>query len=432
MTRPPTIRGPPAFLPVGSFYGTLAAVRELGRAGIPAAVADASLFAPALWSRFAATRMRSPPLRLSEPYLDWLRRAGRQRPGMVLLPTTDELAWLVAANAAELGRIFRIAHASEEVQLTLLDKCALSEAAAAAGVPTLPSRFPAGEDELLSCSSELPFPLVVKPRTQLFHRNHCKGSVVDDRASLVRAWRAFAAVGCADPVLLRRRPGLQLPFVQAYAPEVRRGVLSVVGFMESAEDIFVTRQVRKRVLDPRQLAIGLSFESGPEEPGVADSVRALCESVGYSGIFEAEFVWFEKAWRLIDFNPRFYGQMQLDIARGLPLAELAYLRALGERDAMRTLALAAADTAGGPQAHIHGLPLRIELALMRLSGSLGKGETRRWSEWLSATRTSKTDAVFDRFDRLPSLADALQTVYGYARHPRTLLRRLLARSPQRA
>ena len=49
------------------------------------------------------------------------------------------------------------------------------------------------------------------------------------------------------------------------------------------------------------------------------AVRRLCRELGYFGIFEVEFLWFDGRWAAIDFNPRLFNQIGMDIRRGMPL-----------------------------------------------------------------------------------------------------------------
>jgi hypothetical protein len=51
----------------------------------------------------------------------------------------------------------------------------------------------------------------------------------------------------------------------------------------------------------------------------------VCELSGYVGVFEAAFIRASTDPRLIDFNPRFFGQMRFDVVRGLPAPWRTYL-----------------------------------------------------------------------------------------------------------
>ena len=83
------------------------------------------------------------------------------------------------------------------------------------------------------------------------------------------------------------------------------------------------------------VGVGVCFESLPTDPVLSNAVRRLCRELGYFGIFEVEFLWFDGRWAAIDFNPRLFNQIGMDIRRGMPLPLLACLDAAGETAALR-------------------------------------------------------------------------------------------------
>src|SRR6266436_4705611 len=85
----------PALLTMPGYGGTLAAVRCLGRAGIPVTVASEAPALPAAWSRWTTRRVRCPRPRDARAFMDWLLRFGEREPGHVLYPTSDDLAYLL-------------------------------------------------------------------------------------------------------------------------------------------------------------------------------------------------------------------------------------------------------------------------------------------------------------------------------------------------
>jgi predicted ATP-grasp superfamily ATP-dependent carboligase len=397
-------------------------VRALGRAGIPVFVADSSWLAPARWSKYATRRLTCPTTRNVERYLEWLLAFGAACPGTALSPTSDELAWLFAANLPALQRDFRVVAPPLETLLEVLDKRRLHEACLRAGIPTLPGWFPADEGEVDRLSREIAFPVVVKPRTQLFHRTNSKGGIATDARSLRDLWRALVGSGCTEPGLRRSQPELAEPFVQAYAPGAGAGVLSLSGFVDRSGEVFVVRAARKVLLRPLQLSVGVWFEAAAVDPALAQSLRRLCRQVGYFGVFEAEFVSWKGSSQLIDFNPRFYGEMGFDQARGLPLAHLAYLTALGDDAAVRELAQQTNDEVPvGP--FVHGLALGIEAKVLSLRRAPAPEQRS-----LAAAREKRNgpllDFVRDDDDPFPALLDAGNIVAQYFRHPRSLIRLL--------
>jgi predicted ATP-grasp superfamily ATP-dependent carboligase len=61
---------PPILLTMADYYGTLAAVRSLGRLGVPITVAESKLLAPARWSRYVTRRVGCPDVSDSEAFLE--------------------------------------------------------------------------------------------------------------------------------------------------------------------------------------------------------------------------------------------------------------------------------------------------------------------------------------------------------------------------
>src|ERR1700691_225242 len=164
----------------GSYYGTLAAVRCLGRSGVRVTVADAERFAPASWSRHARSRERCPPVRPIGPFIDWLLEYGKRNPGEVLYAACDDLAWAFAERREELGEVYRLLTPAFDDVATLLDKGALHAACGAAGLTAPATWFPS-LDDLNSVAEQVTFPAIIKPRTQVRFSTMRKGSIVRSR-----------------------------------------------------------------------------------------------------------------------------------------------------------------------------------------------------------------------------------------------------------
>src|SRR5262245_34860116 len=97
---------PPALLTMANYNGTLAAVRALGRAGIRVTTVDANRLAVSAWSKFASTSVQAPRVQDSERFLEWLMGFGAKHGRHVLLPTSDDTAWLYSLHRDELSRHF--------------------------------------------------------------------------------------------------------------------------------------------------------------------------------------------------------------------------------------------------------------------------------------------------------------------------------------
>lgn len=404
------------------YYGTLAAVRQLGRRGVAVTMADDNPRARALFSKFVAEKLVHPPISEPAALLDWLVAWGKDHAGTLLYPPNDHMAWLFSAERERLSKAFTMYSPPEETIITLLDKKRLHEACAEVGIE-VPETHALGEkgaeDPIVDT---LRFPVLLKPRTQVFLEGGIKGFIAKDRAELASELARFRQLVRYNRVLTDRHPDIAEPMVQEYLTAAETNIYSMSGFVTKEGD-FVARSAMKVLQRPRKVGIGLCFEGRPIEDDVAEKLRALFRKVGYYGSFESEFIVDGKRRLLIDVNPRFYSQMGFDIARGLPLPLLVWHAAKGDTDALRAeLDRARAWQPTGHEVYCHKTMLDLVLALQGLSGQMPKDEIRKWRDWYREHRSGVTDAVRDPEDRVPSLVDTAQWVQHFAKHPRSFVR----------
>ncbi len=220
-----------------------------------------------------------------------------------MLPTSDETAWLYTLNAAELGRYFRVVQPPIAVLLNILDKKLFADAAVRAGLSVLPSWDPGSIDDVRELAPALPYPILIKPRTHVHRIRNDKGVVVYSAAELIVQYQRFIdreQARAAENPLLR---DANLPILQQFVRVGSEGVHSVTGFIDRTGELFVTRGATKVFQRSQPVGVGVCFESRPASPALSDAVRILCRELGYFGIFEVEFLWFEGRWAAIDFNP---------------------------------------------------------------------------------------------------------------------------------
>lgn len=411
---------------MAAYHGTLAALRCLGRAGIAVTLAESNPLVPAVWSRFAARRVRCPDPENPSSFIPWLLDFGVREPGHVLHPTSDDVAWLYARHRQELSRHFILWHPDVETTYRMLNKTRLQSAAAAAGLPMPRTWVPLSEDDFARIETEARFPVVIKPQTQILLRPHAKGVAVDHPRDLRRAYAAFSASVRYHPWVLEHDGGVGQATVQEYCRSAAENVYGITGFIDDSGELSAARASRKILQDPRQLGVGLCFERAEVREELLTKVIALCRRVGFHGVFEAEFVERDRQSLLIDFNPRFYGQMAFDIARGLPQPLLMYEAATGQRGRLRERiqAAQAGDDRSG-LVYCRKLELKLTLVLRRLSRSMSRQESERWWEWLSTHRDRMVDGVFDPEDSRPAAVEAIHRFASYARHPRSFVRQVL-------
>ncbi|GHG97318.1 hypothetical protein [Comamonas sp. JC664] len=416
---------PSVLLFSAGFYGTLAAARCFGRNGIDVTVADPGKLGPASWSRYVGRRVQCPPESQPEAFVAWLMDLGRREPLQhVLYPTSDELAWLVSLHREELSRYFHLYDPGIDAVYGLLNKRKLHEAGQAVGLKLPRTWFPESEADLDAVAREARFPVLIKPTTQILYSTHRKGQPVQAPGQLAEEYRAFSRDGYA-PMLVRFDAAVSRPMVQEFHPEAAEGIYSLSGFVDASGELFEVRGAMKVLQRPRRLGVGVCFESAPVREELAAGLQRLCKHLGYHGVFEVEFIQTQDDFLLIDFNPRYYGQMGFDIARGLPLPLLAYHAALGDTDALRRELKAARDWRGNGEVFCNRIALEMLLNLQRLSGALPVDEARQWRRWLGEHRDTAVDPLIDSDDLMPTAVEVAQILYGSARHPRAFIRMMV-------
>lgn len=419
------MNGPGVLLTVADHYGTLAAARSLGRAGVHVVVADARRLAPARWSRHVRRTMTCPDVGAApERFLEWLFDLGAREPGLVLYPTSDDVAWLLARHRAALGGYYRLYVPRFEAVYALLNKWRLYRACVELGVDAPETWLPRSDEEVAAAQRDARLPLVIKPQTQAFLAPHQKGRIARTKEALLELRRDICAATRYAPIVLAEDPGASSPLLQWFVESETSGIYNLSGFIDETGEHSAIQASRKVLQWPRRLGVGLCFEDAAVEPALADDVVRLCRHVGYYGAFEVEFLDSGERRMLIDFNPRFYGQMEFDVARGLNLPLLVYLAASGQREELLREVARARVAASRREGRVYRnrIEMNMDFGLLGLAERLGEAEQRRWLHWHGDHHTHVSDAVLDRRDWMPGAVAAAAAFVRRALHPRSTLR----------
>ena len=401
----------PVLLASASSGGTIAAVRHLGAMEIKVGVISSGRLCAAAWSRFASDSYRGPPENEERQFLERLIEISDASPGAVLLPTSDKTAWLYTINAPVLKERFRLYAPSTACMRRVLDKELFAGAVASAGLCVLPTWAPRTVGEIAKLASSLPYPILIKPRTHVHRIRNDKGVVARSEAELISQYERFARREQDQTIEDPQFPQPQLPILQQFVNVGSDGVLSVTGFIDRTGELFVTRCSRKVFLRSQPVGVGVCFESVPAIPELSAAVRQLCRDLDYCGIFEVEFVRFEGCWAAIDFNPRLFSQIGMDIRRGMPLPLFAYLAAAGETEALRAaVAKAERECDHTETVFCDRFTLRAIILAKTLTARLPRQDRAYWRAWIKRHGNHAVDFAADRNDQVPGLVHMLSEI----------------------
>jgi predicted ATP-grasp superfamily ATP-dependent carboligase len=394
-----------------SFGGTIAAVRHLAAHNIEVGVLSSERLDAAAWSRHAGRVYSAPPESEGQGFLERLIAIGAADPGQILLPTSDETAWMYTENAALLSRHFCLYQPSIATLQRILEKKLFADAAINSGLSVLPSWDPRNIDDVTKLALILPYPILIKPRTHVHRLRHDKGVVAHSSSELLSKYQLFVdreRIRAADNPFLA---DAHLPILQQFVRVGTEGVRSVTGFIDRTGELFVTRCATKVLQRSQPAGVGLCFESLPPAPALSNAVRRLCRELEYFGMFEVEFVLFDGRWAVIDFNPRLFNQIGMDIRRGMPLPFLACLDAVGDITSLREAVGKAQTQANERIVFCDSLALRGFLLAQTITRRMSHKDRAYWRAWIKTNAADAVDYAADGSDPVPWVIHSLSEIY---------------------
>ncbi len=391
--------------------GTIAAVRDFRARGIEVSVIAADRLAAAAWSNTKPRTYIAPPESASEPFIDRLMAIGAAHPGQILLPTSDQTAWLYTANAERLKEHFCVYQPSKETMEKILNKQLFEDAVRKAGLAVLPSWRPRSMAELEAIAPTLSYPILIKPHTHVHRVRNNKGLVAHSSAELIEQYRVFVDTEEFREAEKDIESESKLPILQQFVNAKREGVCSVTGFVDRTGELFVARRATKVFQRSQPVGVGVCFESLPDDPDLFEAVHRLCRELNYFGMFEVEFIRFDGKWNAIDFNGRLFNQIGMDIRRGMPLPFFACLDAAGETETLRDEVAKSQARPYEPAVFCDSFTLRAILFARTITGRISGEELSYWRNWSKRHADHAVDFAADAKDPLPGFIHALSDTY---------------------
>lgn len=391
----------------GMHHGGLGIARTLGRWGVPVHGIDADPRAHGLRSRYLRRadtwRWHDHPPAETVDFL--LRAAPAER--CILIPTSDDLALLVAEHADALGERYLFQRNPPEIVRTLSDKRALYFLCRSLGVPTPETAFPRCRAEVEAFAASAAFPVLLKgiDGLRLQRRTGVKMAIVDTPAALLERYDALE-----DPAA----PNLML---QEYIPGGDDTVWMFNGYFDARSDCragFTGRKLRQHPVHTGSTSLGISLEN----PVVHHLTVKMMKAIGYQGILDIGWRYDARddGYRLLDPNPRIGSTFRLFVDRGgMDVARWLYL-----------------DLTGQPlpaQEEYQGRKWMVEDHDLESSLDYAREGSMTMIDWLRSWQGVEEGAWFARDDLRPFVAVAMEVA---RRGLRASVRRGMPRRAPRA
>lgn len=279
------------------YYASLATVRALRAAGYePWLLAVRGLPTYAERSRATAGTIRVPPPGAgADAFVAAVAAAAAEVRAAAVMPGTEAALNALAGRDADFGGA-ALGAPPPETLARATDKARLAELAAGAGLRTPPT---------VDAPAAREFPAVVKPARSTVRAGAATldlppARTVGDAAELA----AFLA---------------EAPDAHFIAQPFLRGSLRAVAGVAWQGRVVCSAHQRALRIHPPDCGASAYAETVEPEPALDERVAALVAAIGWSGIFELQFLESGGEPFLIDFNPRVYGSIALAIGAGLNL-----------------------------------------------------------------------------------------------------------------
>jgi D-aspartate ligase len=305
-------------------WGALGVMRSLGRLGVPVYGVDRRRWAPALVSRWArggfVWDLDAEPPQRSVARLLQIAAAIGGRP--LLVPSNDETALFVAANADALRPAFRFQDNPHALVEGLYNKRSMYEHARALDIPTAETRFPRCREDVVAFAAEARFPVMLKGSDgiALARRSGEKMVIVHDAEELLAEYDRLEDASAPDLMLQEYIPGgedAQWMF-NGYFDGDSRCLFGLTG-----------RKLRQTPPYTGMTCLGVCTRNDE----VAALTLRLAEGVGYRGCLDIGFRFDARdgRYKVLDVNPRLGSTFRLFVdGDGMDVMRAQYLDVTGQ------------------------------------------------------------------------------------------------------
>jgi predicted ATP-grasp superfamily ATP-dependent carboligase len=405
--------------PLGIVLGPdIEAISALGSRGVRVIVATDEDTGALAHSTFVAGIERSPS-RWAGEYEAWFEALLQRYPGCVVFPWGDATAWWIARwRGRNPSSPVRVVTPAMDAFAQVVPKFRLYGLCRAAGIEAPRTWLAPDEESALRGAEGARYPLMVKPQSRIGNLHWGQGQVARDAAELREtvAW-ALAAMKFREQVT-DSLPGIDVPMVQEVVGGRDRPVYHLAGYVTGATEAALLAH-RKLLQAPRRFGNGLCFETAPVDEQLAEKLVGMLRSIGYHGMFEAEFLERGKERLLIDLNTRVYNGMRLEVERGLNPAWLAYLEAIGDRGRLgEGLALASGAAEQPGLVWCRRLEFVAMVSGQFVSGGFRLRDVGCWMGWYRAHRHTMVDPWQSAGDRRLGRRRLLHQLKWWAKSPR--------------
>ena len=312
--RPRTSELPAVAIIDNSYAPTLSFLTSLGQKGVDIHVYGSQRWSTTRGSRYCSKFEHCPsPDRYAE-FMPWLRNKIRSGEITRVAPTSDLIIYYIAALREEFSvEVQRSIPRLAEIENCLI-KSRFHVICQQHNIPVPETCAPTTVDDALAYAEHLGYPVMLKPKSHLVVGMAERGRVIESPEQLRQQFCAYTIFPGHEP-LAGLYPELRWPLIQKYIPPGEHHVYSVSGIKDAYMGIAAEAVSYKREQWPPTTGTSMA-QVGCEDDRVSSTGLRIVDVLLSRGIFEIELIADGNQLLAIDLNPRGFGFMMLDVARG--------------------------------------------------------------------------------------------------------------------
>lgn len=306
-------------LVIGFNHTALGIIRALGRKGVPVYAVDYTGGGVGAYSRYCRGKFHGPDFRIYEQEMirqisSILNKLGRS----VIFPSNDDSVHFLVKNYEAIKENAYMSFLDPGVTHACLDKKDFYQLATQHSLPLPATYFPSDRDELGKIMDLIKYPCIIKPvlSKEFEHKEGIKAKKLFSKKELQTAFNSYF--------------GKYRVMVQELVAGPDEDQYSVASYWKIGGEPVGLFQARKCRSFPIEFGAGTLVESG-YNPECATIACKFMKDIGFQGIAEIEFKRDKLSGQLkvIEINPRAWGQISLAEKCGLNFAYYNYLDAIG-------------------------------------------------------------------------------------------------------
>lgn len=298
----------------GQLRKALSATRSLGGKGISVTVSEETKFNIAGFSKYCKNSVKSPNAKKQpDKYLEWLLDLLNKNPCDVLFPMDDDTMNIVINHYEELKKFVALPIPSIEAYRITSDKGKTTKLAIESGLDCPKTVLPEDSDDLLELTSNMNYPLIIKPRISSGSRGL---SIVNKSEDLVAIYKKIHK-NYPNPIIQ-----------ECIGLGDRYDVCLLFNSDSKLKASFVQKEIRHFPLKMGPSTVQESVWI----PELIEKCMPLMKKLKWYGIVELEFMVDSRTGKIMfmEINPRFWNSLHMAVIAGVDFPILLYKLANNE------------------------------------------------------------------------------------------------------